>query len=136
MAKLGCPCGNSLSNVCFPNTLEGEIKGIYEYVSRNVWECAECGRLAIDMEDEQGVTICKWYNPEDGTPGELFAIGSEKEFVEHLRMFWIFHEEDLKKLGIIQDKEPMLNACIQDYQKKLDEARERIDELEEHIRGI
>jgi hypothetical protein len=78
MAHIRCPCGNRLSNVCFPNTLEGQIKGIYEYKERDVWECADCGRLAIDIKDEVGLTEVKWYIPEDGIPGDLFDIGTGK----------------------------------------------------------
>ena len=81
MAKLNCPCGEQLSNVCVPNNIEGillqdvEIKdnSTYEEIQdtgRSVWECKACGRLAFNypLKDDSRV---KWYVPEDGKPGGL-----------------------------------------------------------------
>ncbi len=94
MAQLGCPCGKRLSNVCCPNTLEGEIKGKYEYERRIVWECLECGRLAIDVKDDNDLTIVKWYLPEDGELGELFHIGNGEQFIKYLKNLWRFHKDE------------------------------------------
>jgi hypothetical protein len=133
-----CNCGNYLSNVACPNTMEGEIKGIYEYKSRNVWECAQCGRLWIDIDDPavKGCHISKSYLPEDGKPEEIFNIGTSRQLLDYLENFWKFHHEDLKQLGIIKDKEPILNKCIQEYQNNIHELQERIEELEEYIKGL
>ena len=100
MARLQCLCGNHLSNVCCPNYLEGEIKGAYEYEHRNVWECIECGRLSIDIKDAEGLTIVKWYKPEDGTSGKLFNVSTASKFLEYLEKIWKIHGEDFIKLGI------------------------------------
>lgn len=100
MAHLQCNCGNRLSNVGCPNCLEGELKGIYEYKERDVWECSECGRLAVDVKDEKGLTIVKWYLPEDGKPGELFNIGNSKQYEEYLKELWREEGEDMIALGI------------------------------------
>ncbi len=78
MAQMKCKCGNIMSNVVCPNTMEGEIHGIYEYgQERNVWECYKCGRLHIDIDDPEvkGCYISKIYLPEDGVPGALFKVG-------------------------------------------------------------
>ena len=138
MAHMKCKCSNSLSNVCCPNTLEGEIRGIYEYETKNVWECSVCGRLWIDVDDHEvkGCHISKSYMPEDGKIGNLFSVGTSEEFFKYLESWWKFHGDDLKKLGIIQDKEPILHKCIQDYHKKLCEALDKIEELEEKMRGM
>lgn len=39
--------------------------------SRHVWECSECGRIAIDNPSD-GLGRVKWYTPENGKSGELF----------------------------------------------------------------
>ncbi|MCP4585343.1 hypothetical protein [Pseudoalteromonas sp.] len=84
MGKLNCPCGNQLSDVCQPNTIEGHLitcmehDGMEEIIdsldivtdSRGVWECHECGRLAFDYPDKGDSTV-KWYVPEDKKPGRL-----------------------------------------------------------------
>lgn len=98
MANLGCLCGNRLSNVCCPNELEGDLRSTYGYVDRRVWECPECGRLAIDVKDDQGLTIVKWYMPENGKAGNLFEVGTTDEFVKHLKHFIYWHKEDIEKL--------------------------------------
>lgn len=135
MAQLKCKCLNLLSNVSCPNLIEGEIKGIYEYKSKNVWECLQCGRLWIDVDDPElkGCHISKSYMPEDSKPGELFNVGDSKQFYNYLEKLWCIHEDDLKKLGIIKDKESILNKCIQEYQKIIFELEKNIKELEEKI---
>jgi hypothetical protein len=100
MASIRCICGHSLSNTCCPNLLEGEIKGIYEYDSRSVWECIDCGRLAIDVKDSRGLTVVKWYKPEDEKPGELFNIGNSDQFLKYLKDLWRDHGTDFIKLEI------------------------------------
>lgn len=98
MARLGCPCGNSLSNVCCPNELEGDLRSTYGYEDRDVWECPECGRLAIDVQDENGLTVVKWYIPEDGKVGDLFQVGSSEDFLKYLKHFINWYKEDIEKL--------------------------------------
>jgi hypothetical protein len=102
MAHMGCKCGNRLSNVGFPNEMEGEIKGIYEYQARDVWECAECGRLWIDIDDPEvkGCHISKSYLPEDGNPGELFEVGNGEQLIKYLKEMWMFHKEEFLKIEI------------------------------------
>ncbi len=100
MANMKCECGNRMSNVCCPNTLEGEIKGIYEYKSRNVWECEQCGRLYIDIDDPEvkGCHISKCYIPEDGIKGDLFDVGSGEDLINHLKKEWRFHKKEFLKI--------------------------------------
>lgn len=100
MARMTCNCGNVLSNVGCPNTMEGEIKGIYEYKERDVWECYQCGRLWIDIDDPEvkGCHISKSYIPENGEVGNLFDIGSGEDLIKWLKNIWIFHEEEFKKI--------------------------------------
>ena len=98
MAKLGCLCGNSISNSLFPNTIEGNLRGTWEYKDRDVWECPECGRLAIDIKDEKGLTIVKWYKPENGEVGNLFAIGTGKELIEELKWIYRWYKEEFKQI--------------------------------------
>ncbi len=85
MASLGCKCGNVLRNTVFPNLLEGEIKGAYEYKHHNVWECDKCGRLFIDVKNDQGLTDSKSYTPDDEIVGNLFGIAGTEEFEKHLK---------------------------------------------------
>ena len=105
MAHLKCNCGERLSNVCCPNVLEGDLRGSYEYEDRNVWECPYCGRLAIDIKDEKGLTIVKWYKPEDGKVGNLFNIGTGDQLIDHLKYLWRFHKEEFLKIeeGVFDD---------------------------------
>lgn len=98
MARLDCVCGNLLSNVCFPNELEGNLRSTYGYKDRSVWECPECGRLAIDLKDMQGYTIVKWYDPEDGKVGNLFEVGTADDFLNHLKHFIKWHKKDIETL--------------------------------------
>ncbi len=98
MASLRCNCGNGLSNIMCPNTLEGDIRGSYEYKDRSVWECPNCGRLAIDVKDDDGLTIVKWYVPEDGKVGNLFDVGTSKEFEDYLKREIEPHMETALKL--------------------------------------
>ncbi len=96
MAQLRCLCENHLSNVCCPNTMEGDLRSSYGYKDRSVWECSECGRLAIDIEDDDGLSIVKWYKPENGEVGNLFNVGTGEEFITWLKRIWIFHKEEFK----------------------------------------
>lgn len=83
MGKLNCPCGEQLSNVSSPNEVEGylisdmdlEACGDIEAVdvlsvSRGVWECSACGRLAFDWPNKNDRTV-KWYLPENSEQGHL-----------------------------------------------------------------
>lgn len=107
MAHMRCKCDQRLSNVCFPNTMEGEIKGIYEYSSRNVWECDNCGRLWIDIDDPEirGCHKSKCYLPEDGKCGELFSVGNKDQFIKYLKDLWLRHKEIFKHIeeGLFDD---------------------------------
>lgn len=94
MAKLLCECGVCLSNSMVPNLMEGHLRGIYEYKDRDVWECKNCGRLAIDVLDEKGLTKVKWYKPEDEQVGNLFDIGSGEELIQHLKDLWILNKKE------------------------------------------
>ncbi len=100
MASMKCECGNSLSNTCCPNTLEGEIKGIYEYESRDVWECSSCGRLHIGIDDPEvkGCHITKSYIPEDGIAQGLFSVGNGEQFIKYLKNLWIFNKDTFRKI--------------------------------------
>ncbi len=98
MARLGCLCGNTVSNVCCPNKTEGEIKGLYEYEYRNVWQCFECGNLAVDIKDNDGLTRVKWYVPDDGKSGDLFDIGSAEQFIDYLKKQWSQYKDSFKQL--------------------------------------
>jgi len=87
MAKLSCPCGEQLSNILSPNTIEGylindmQLEGMDETIEsisivsngRGVWECYNCGRLAFDFP-KKGDSTVKWYLPDDGKPGKLMHI--------------------------------------------------------------
>ncbi len=138
MAKMKCRCGNIMSNVGCPNTLEGEIKGIYEYNSRSVWECGQCGNLWIEIDDPdvKGCHKQKCYIPENRKPGDIFNIGNGEQFLNYLKNLWNKYQKDLKNLEIIQDREPILNKCIQEYEQKLRMALDTIEELEEKIRNM
>lgn len=131
MASMICTCGNRMSNVCCPNTLEGEIKGLYEYKTRNVWECPECGRLWIDTDDPEikGCHIPKSYLPENKNSEGLFDIGSSEQFLRYLEDFWKRHQNSLKKLGIVEDKEKILNDCIIEQQKRIHDLEARLIQL-------
>lgn len=99
MAHCKCECGNILSNVGFPNTLEGEIRGIFEYKSKDVWECENCGRLLIEVDEptRKGCKKIKYYVPEDGLCGELFDIGTGEQLIEHLKYLWMRHKDVFNK---------------------------------------
>jgi len=86
MGKLRCKCGNILSNVASPNEVEGylikdqdlEFEGLRDSsdimdIGRLVWECNECGRLAVSYPGKDDATV-KWYVPEDGIPGGLMRF--------------------------------------------------------------
>ena len=86
MAKIKCVCGNVLSNTLFPNEIEGMLltsedlefidsKDCIEIdeIGRDVWECDQCGRLAINFPDRRSNTV-KWYRPEDREPGGLMSF--------------------------------------------------------------
>ncbi len=98
MARMQCECGNSLSNNVFPNTMEGEIKGLYEYQHHDVWECLECGRLQIDVKNKEGLTISKSYIPEDGEIGNLFDVGTGEQVIEHLKKEWGLWKNEFTKI--------------------------------------
>lgn len=86
MAKLKCLCGDELSNTMQPNDIEGTLLADYDIDNiesfeediimgidvwgRSVWECKECGRLAINHPKRDSNTV-KWYKPENGEPGKL-----------------------------------------------------------------
>ncbi len=75
MGKLGCPCGHTLSNTGCPNDIEGLIFNLYQEdmdidSGRDVWECKECGRLAVSYPTINDCKV-KWYIPENGEPGDI-----------------------------------------------------------------
>jgi len=100
MAHMQCNCGIRLSNCLVPNTMEGEIRGIYEYESRNVWECSQCGRLWIDIDDPEvkGCHISKSYLPENEVVGDLFSVGSGEQFIQYLKDLWLFNKDTFNKI--------------------------------------
>lgn len=83
MSKVNCPCGNEISNVCSPSINNGwllsdlDLEKMEETiesidivtVARDVWECHECGSIAIGNNTDNTI---KWYSPKDGVKGELF----------------------------------------------------------------
>lgn len=89
MGQLACLCGHRMSNCSDINEYCGTIApdylvdyawdemaepDRYEVVAdkaRDVWECPECGRLAIQYMP--GENRYKYYKPEDDKPGHLFA---------------------------------------------------------------
>lgn len=95
MTNLACKCGLTLSNVMYPNEMEGEICGIFEYQPKNVWECYGCGRLWIDIPDPEikNGHISKSYVPEDGKSQGLFAEGSDEDFIDSLKWKWNLYKE-------------------------------------------
>lgn len=88
MAKLLCHCGEILSTVSDRNEVEGillvwreidffdrqrgELRLEVDGEKRDVWECPDCGRLAISYPGRSDCSV-KWYAPMDGKPGHLFA---------------------------------------------------------------
>ena len=87
MSKLNCPCGNQMSNVSCPSSVEATLvtdwdadnicvlEDTEEMVDaiqdcRGMWECPECGRLGFNYP-KRGDNRFKWYVPEDGKPGHL-----------------------------------------------------------------
>jgi hypothetical protein len=83
MASMLCVCGTRLSNNSFPGGAQGfllsmkqadKLKGadfeVVNRIAREVWECGECGRLAIFAVNSNEP---KWYSPDDSRPGGLFA---------------------------------------------------------------
>lgn len=86
MGKLRCLCGNQISDVLCPSPNTGllirdrdmeaadgkDIVGLLE-IGRDVWECHECGRIAVMRPDGDCDAPAKWYKPEDGSPGKLFV---------------------------------------------------------------
>lgn len=91
MGKLGCPCGNVISSVSYPNECIGTVVTQTEYDmksgktdfdlvdnGRDVWECRECGRLAVSYPGRTDNTV-KWYSPDDGKPGHLMRYDDGSE---------------------------------------------------------
>ena len=84
MARLQCSCGNELSNVISPSSyngwlvsdiqldsIEGDVDSTYFIrEGRDVWECDQCGKIAIGNNKDNKV---KWYLPEDRKSGKLFG---------------------------------------------------------------
>jgi hypothetical protein len=82
LSKLNCPCGWQISNVGSPNDWTGSIindnqrdqyfddaaedrmTDIDFSALKEIWECVECGRLAIDKTAIGREVI--WFKPEDG----------------------------------------------------------------------
>jgi surface antigen len=95
MSKVNCPCGTQISDVGYPcpNKAalftdvafdQAEISDSHRFVvsdvildSRDVWECYECGRLAIDYP-EAGSNSLKWYVPENGIKGDVMKPQEHK----------------------------------------------------------
>lgn len=81
-----CPCGTQISDVGYPCAAKAalftdvefdEAETAYRTIacdlvlqSRDVWECYECGRIAID-HPESGSNKIKWYAPVDGRKGDV-----------------------------------------------------------------
>jgi hypothetical protein len=93
MGKLRCICDNTISTTLFPNQIEGDITGAYEWTGRGVWECDNCGRLWIDDKDEEGLPISKPYFPERGKIEDLFKVGTGEELIDHLKKIWRLHKD-------------------------------------------
>ena len=88
MAKLLCLCGEILSTVGDRNEVEGflliwreidffdrtkgELRLEVDGEGRDVWECPDCGRLAVSYPGRKDSTV-KWYAPVNEKPGHLFA---------------------------------------------------------------
>jgi len=85
MSKLNCTCGNQLSSVMWPNDHIGTLVTQWQIDAleerremsvreiakgRAIWECSECGRLAID-HPKAGDRTVKWYSPDAGKVGDL-----------------------------------------------------------------
>lgn len=83
MAKLGCLCGNVLSNNSSPEDNIGTIitekmearfyntsMSLYNLPSIEVWECRECGRLALITDNNKTF----WYKPEARHPTLLDQV--------------------------------------------------------------
>ena len=77
MGKLNCSCGSQLSDVADPSHSKGwllrdidlEIEDVDPIVDGvDVWECHNCGRLAVGNNDDRKV---KWYLPENGEVGHI-----------------------------------------------------------------
>lgn len=85
MAQLQCECGIRLSNCLYPNILQGTITGDFSFRNRDIWECHKCGRLAIDVKDDDGQVYVKWYLPEDGEIGNLFSITDSSTVITELK---------------------------------------------------
>ena len=137
MAHLLCNCGDRLSNTLCPNTLEGDLRGSYEYKDRSVWECHKCGRLAIDVKDEDGLTIVKWYIPENGEVGNLFGVGTRNEFEDYLKLEIEPHMESVLKLKMF-DRNTQEIEFLKKIVEKISnfQVREAFEELEERIRKL
>ena len=123
-----CKCGNTMSNTMCPNTLEGDLKGSYEYKDRNVWECDQCGRLHIDIDDPdvKGCHITKSYIPEDGKVGNLFDIGYAEQYEKYIRKLWSWNKDAFQTIiddSVIIDKVDLMtiksiSEVLDKYMKK------------------
>ena len=85
MSRIKCKCGAVLSNCSCPSRWVGWLYSDEERdtyfetypaevfdVSREVWECAQCGRLAISTKQPDMSVI--WYSPDDGAVANLFGF--------------------------------------------------------------
>lgn len=76
MGSFKCICGNIISDVCEPDEKLGFLYNSWDENlsedcdSRSVWECNECGTLAL--EDPLGTNRIKFYIPENKEIGNLF----------------------------------------------------------------
>lgn len=94
MAHLKCECEHYMNNTVFPNQIEGRIRGDYDFNERIVWECPFCGRLQIDVKDQEGTTVQKSYIPEDGVMGHLFGIDSrDEELIKYVKKLLFRYKE-------------------------------------------
>lgn len=92
MGWVRCPCGTQISDVGYPCSAKAAlftdvaldeaenadrmVKADVIINSRDVWECYECGNIAID-HPESGSNKIKWYAPMDGVKGDVMKPATE-----------------------------------------------------------
>lgn len=74
MSKLRCPCSNVMSDVAWPSRHvfylvgQDDVDGSYEHIPSldiigrpEVWVCAKCGRLAVEIGPRNDI---RWFSPD------------------------------------------------------------------------